>query len=437
MFEDPVKQKKYLKIALFGKGGTGKTRFALSFPKVCIVDSEKGSQPYIGKYDFKVKVANRWRQLEPILAWIRAHPGAFETLVIDSATVFYLDLIQDIVDYIKNKRGNETMTRGDWGVEKRRFAAFLGMLTELPMNVILSFREKDEYMEATSKSGEEILKKTGEFLLDADKQTEYLFDIAMRCHTEENKKAKDSKFLVTCTKTRYDWMPKYSVHDVTKKRAFAELFAPHVGEMLDAPDAPVAEPTEPILIVPDQTPVEKTAEAIRTVAQADPETVKAAADALAVPPGTPDDPIEPEPVPPPSTPEESCEELKVFFGVTPIQPDQPAASLEDIKVMMTRAGEMRWPDDGHKCRRQGCSANGHIHPYFKGAEAKSMIRSLYGVESSKDLRKPQVEFLYEEFGKVLAGRAFLDRDGQETVYIATPAGTTEEEVKKNVLAYAK
>jgi hypothetical protein len=416
-FEDPIKQKKYLKIALFGKGGTGKTRFALSFPKVCIVDSEKGSQPYIGRYNFQVKVANRWRQLEPILAWIRAHPGVYETLVIDSATVFYLDLIQDIIDYIKNKRGNETMTRGDWGVEKRRFAAFLGMLTELPMNVILSFREKDEYLEATNKSGEEILKKTGEFLLDADKQTEYLFDIALRCFTEENKKTKESKFLVACAKTRYDWMPKYSVHDVTKKRAFKELFEPHVGEMLDAPDAPVVEPSEPILIVPDSTDPAK--EAVE----------------LATTPGAPEDSTKSTPTR--GTPEENLAEIAKTFGVTKPTPDQPEATLEDIKVLMTRANEMRWPDDEHKCRRQSCSANGHIHPHFKGADAKSMIRSLYGVESSKELRKPQTEFLHEEFGKVLAGRAFLSRDGEGTVYVATPSGATEEEVRAKVLLYVK
>jgi hypothetical protein len=66
-----------------------------------------------------------------------------------------------------------------------------------------------------------------------------------------------------------------------------------------------------------------------------------------------------------------------------------------------------------------------------------MIRSLYGVESSKELRKPQTEFLHEEFGKVLAGRAFLNRDGEGTVYIATPSGATEEEVRAKVLLYVK
>lgn len=398
MFEDAVKQKKYLKVALFGKGGTGKTRFALSFPKVAIIDAEHSTDPYRGKYDFKVLYLNHWKQLQTPLDWIRKNAGAFETLVIDPMTVFYQDLINELVEYGKNRSGKEVMSRDLWGIEKRRWAAALNQLTDLPCHVILNFRERDVYEEATDKSGQEVLKKTGEFQLDADKQTEYIFDLAFRCSTEENKKAKESKFLVTCLKTRYDWMPKYSVHDVTKKRAFLELFAPHANEMLDAPDAPVAEPVEPILIAPD-APVQ--------------------------------------PVPALQTPEESREEMRQFFCLTPISPDQPEATLEDIKVLMTRANEMRWPDDDHKCRRQSCTANGHIHPHFKTAEGKSLIRNLYGVESSKELRRPQIEFLHGEFGKVLAGRAFLARDGQNAIYVATPGGTNEEEVKTNVLEYTQ
>lgn len=432
-FEDPVKHKKYLKVAAFGKGGSGKTRFALSFPKPCVIDTEKGTDPYRGIYDFKVKFANRWRQLDSILKFCRTQT-LYETLIIDSATVFYADLIQEIVDYIKNKRGNETMTKGDWGIEKRRWAAFLNNLVELQMHVVLCFREKDEYEESVNRAGEETLKKTGNFFPEADKVTEYLFDLAFRCYTEENKKEKSSKFLVACTKTRYnEWMPKYSVHDITKKRAFETLFGPHVGEMLDAPAAPMAD-QEPILIVPDQTPVEKTAEAIQAVAQADPTTIASAAASLATEPGAPDDPVGPVPT---ATAEENVAELVERFGIVKPSPDQPEATLEDIKVMMTRAGEMRWPDDDKKCRKQNCSMNGHIHRWFKGADAKSMIRSMYGVESSKELRKPQVDFLYEEFGKVLSGRAFLDLDGQGTVYIATPMGATEEEVRARVLLYVR
>ncbi len=435
-FEDPKEQKQYLKIAMSGDGGSGKTRALLSFPKVCVIDTEKGTLPYRGKYDFKVRVLNRWKQLDGILKWLRANPGVYETLAIDSATIFYLDLINDIVEYIKNKRNNEIMTTGDWGVQKRRWAAFLNQLIDLPMHVILSFREKAEYEDTTNRLGEEVRKKTGEFLAETDRQTDYLFDLSYRCHTELNKKDKTTKFLMTCKKTRFDWSPKYGIWDVTGKRVFAEYFAPHVGKMLDAPEAPAPQETEPLTIGPDKTPVDEVRTAIKTVAAADPDTVKAAADSLANEPGAQDDPPTQEDRHPLDTrTEDSCEELKRFFGVPPIDKTQPEATLEDIKVLMTKANGMSWPDDDHKCRKQDCKANGHIHPHFKTAEGKSLIRSAYGVESSKELRKPQIDFLDVEFGKVLAGKAFLARDKEGTVYIATPVGDTEEEVRTKVLKY--
>lgn len=136
------------------------------------------------------------------------------------------------------------------------------------------------------------------------------------------------------------------------------------------------------------------------------------------------------------TPTQHVGDLKRFFGLIPISPDQPSASLDDIKVLMTRAGDMRWPDDAAKCRKQDCSEKEHAHPYFKSTEAKTMIQFLYQAESSKQLRKPQIDFLYEEFGKVLSGRAFLDRDSQGNIYVTTPLGSTEEEVRKNVLTYS-
>lgn len=360
MFQDPTKTKKYLKIAVFGKGGTGKTRFALGFPKPCVIDSERGTDPYRKKYEFKVSHCNRWKQLGPEMKWLKENPGVFETLIIDSATVFYGDLINDIVEMIKAKRGNETMTRGDWGVEKRRFAAWLNMLIELPMHIILCFRGKDEYVETTNKQGEEILKKTGEEYPEADKQVEFLFDLAFRCFTEENKKEKSSKFFVACTKSRYDWMPKYSVHDVTKKFPYKALFQKHVEEMLDAPDAPVP---------PEEPKAEQLVEELPA-------------------------PAEPAKT---NTGDKRVDEIKAKFC-------DPGANLvgsgdlyggpatpDEIKVLMTRVGELRWPD-GSK---------------FTSAHGKAMIKELYDLESTKDLRKFQFEFLYREFGEVLAGRAHL------------------------------
>ena len=414
MFEDPPKTKKYLKVALFGDGGSGKTLFALSFPKPAIIDGEKGTDPYIGKRQFKLLRANRWRQLQAPIDWLRKNPGHFETLIIDPMTIFYQDEIQDIVDHVKNKRGNEILSTGDWGVQKRRYAAFLNTLIELPMHIILCFREKAEYEETTNRQGEETRKKTGNFLMDADRQTRYLFDLSFRCYTEASSKKKegDVKFKVQVDKTRYnDWMPLYSVHDITGKLAFDELFAEHVGPMLDAPDAkPSTLTQEPFVITEDP---------VKPAEEADPKKAEAARDdATLNDKRTGDDRL--------------VELMEKFAGPAPKYEDFPFATADDLKVLFTRAGDLTWPDNSAKCRRQACTKPGHKHPEFESEDGKSLLKDHFGVESAKELRKPHVEFLHKEFGKVLAGLAYLDRDNKGTPFVATGEGVTQEQIKADV-----
>jgi hypothetical protein len=393
MFEDPIKTKKYLKIALFGKGGTGKTRFALSFPKPCVIDGEHSTDPYQGRYDFKVKHTNRWKGLEEPLNWIRAHPGVFETLIIDPATIFYADLINDLILIAMKKRGQETMDRGLWGIEKRRWFAFCNVLTSLPLHVILNFREADVYVDQLGAHGEEVMKKTGEFKLEADKQTEYLFDLSLRCYTEENKKAKESKFLFQVMKSRYDWMPKYAIHDVTKKRPYAELFAQHVEEMLDAPDSDQPVPDEPFVVAdqPEKPTPESVAEKAAEVADEAAEVAGAATDDRG---GV----------------ERTGEMLEKFAGGG--DQDAPLASVEDLKVLMTRCAQMKWPNKVP----------------FKASDGKTLLKALYKIESTKELKKFQYEFLYREFGEVLSGRAVLDRDETGCPFVRRLSGAKIPEV---------
>ena len=415
MFEDPPKTKKYLKVALYGDGGSGKTLFALSFPKPAFIDSQRGSDPYIGKRSFKLLRANRWRQLQAPIDWLKKHPGVFETLVIDQMTTFYKDSIQDVVDHIKNKRASEVLTRGDWSIIGRRYAALMNTLTDLPMHVVLCFAEKAEYEDSLNSKGEEISKKTGNFLLEADKQTKYLFDLSLRCYTEAGKRKEGGvKYKVQVDKTRYaEWMPLYSVHDITKKLAFDELFAPHIGPMLDAPDAaPSTLPDEPFVITED--PVKPPAEEV-----ADPKKAEAARDHASLnDTRTGDDRL--------------VELMEKFAGPAPKYEDFPFATPADLKVLFTCAGDLTWPDNDAKCRRQGCSATGHRHAEFSGDDGKVLLQHHFGVESAKELRKPHVDFLYKAFGKVLAGLAYLDRDPKGVPFVAFGEGISDQQVKADV-----
>lgn len=363
MFEESAKIRTFLKVSLFGDGGSGKTKFLLSFPGVAVIDTERGTDPYRGKYTFKVKHANRWKDLAPILDWLEQKPAGIQTFAIDSLTIFYQDLVNDMVEYVRNKRGHEILSQAEWTVIKRRWASFLNRLVDLPLHIVLSMRERDEYEETTNSKGEEVRKKTGNQLMDADKQTKYLFDVSLRCFTEEDKKAKNSKFLVRVDKTRYDWMPKYAVYDVTGKPAFETLFTPHLSCLGES--API----------------------IRREVQPE---------AKAAPPEAPGSAIGT----PPSTAENVGDILRTFAGPS-VDPSQLTASGEDIKVLMTRCGQMTWP---------GGEA-------FKSTDGKALIKALFKIEKSKDLRKAQVDWLYEQFGKVLAGQAHLVRDEKEIPYI--------------------
>jgi len=383
MFEDPKKTKKYLKISLFGDGGSGKTRFALSFPgPLCVIDTEDGTAPYKKKYDFKVKHLTRWNDLKAVIDWVRAHPAECNTLVIDSVTVFYQSLINEITDEIRNTRKTEVLSFGEWGKIKRRWSALLIALTGLPCHVILCMRERDEYEETVNYKGEEVRKRTGNHFMDADKTTKYLFDISIRCSVERQKKEKIAKYLATVDKSRYDWIPIFTAYDITGKRAFKELFEKHVSEMSEG-----AEPTAPEgeTFVVEHAQEKPTPESVAKAAE------KVAADAAE---------LAAESLPPvKSTVERNGETLEKFAGAG--DQEQPQATLEEIKVLMTTCNKLTWPD-GSK---------------FKSTDGKAMIKGLYKLESAKELRKYQIDFLYREFAEVLAGRSELALDESGMPYI--------------------
>jgi hypothetical protein len=404
MFAKAQRVRRHFKVALFGKWKTGKTRAALSFPAPAVIDTHRGTDLYDQKYDFSVEYVTTWKEMEPRIVWLQknAAEAKVETLVIDDISTIYDDLIGEVSLWRQNKSGsNAPLSQGDWGIIKRRWKGFLQMLLRLDLNVVLVIREKDEYEETTNAAGQDVRKKTGNTLMDADRQTAYLFDFILYMYCEDNPKKKTSTHLVRVEGTRHNRLPKYSVHDITGKRMYAEMFEPIRGEVEQG--LPVPQEEEKPVVTHDPPPAD---------APSDP-------------------PPEEAPIPPPKTDVTMIGEIRNFFGT--ITPDQPEATLEDIKVLMSRANDMQWPDHDHKCRKQGCKANGHVHPNFKSSDGKSLIRSVYGVESSKELRKPQIDFLYGEFGKVLSGLAYLDWDKEGSPYVATPPGKTEEEVRKAVL----
>ena len=377
MFQPASQVRKYLKVCLWGDAKNGKTRFALSFPQpLAVIDPEKGSVLYADQYAFDRVEVIRWRDLEKPIEWLKSQPvGRYETLVIDSMTPLYQDLVGEVAAIERNRYGKDVISQAAWGAIKRRQKALQTLLLELPMNVVVSMRAKEEYeTRPNPKTGEDESQKTGALIADAERSWSYAFDFILECRCDEPKtKTKtpgDPKYTVTVRGSRRHELRKYTVIDVTKQNAFDVIFGPWYAKVAKAGEPLKEETATPAEINDLKGNVKYCDQCLGTT----------------------------------TTPAKRVAELEGFAdalagGRAPGEP----ATAEDLKVLYTRAGQLAWPDGTP----------------LKSAEAKALIKSLYGIESGKDLHKHEVDFLHDEFGKVLAGRAVLALGENGAPIIAT------------------
>jgi hypothetical protein len=380
VFSKASKVRRFIKVALYGDKKSGKSKAALSFPEPSVADAERGTLLYADEFNFGVRDANRWQELMDILTWLEKNDHPYKSFVVDSLTVFWQDLVEVQTQYALNRRNSEILTQGDWGIIKRRWKGFLNRLIDLDMNVVLVMREKDEYENYQDpRTGEDKNRKTGEKMADAEKSTGYVFDFILRLYTVEDKKKKASRHFATVEGTRHKKLPKYSTFDITDKKLYDVLFTALEKDLLSGAAAPKREiPKEPA-----------------TGSEKEPEASS-------------------EPIGKPSGATEHVGAMLQRWTAlgTPAN-GESKATPEDLKVLMTRANQLAWPS-GEK---------------FKSADGKDMIKALFKVESTKDLTKPQVDFIYEEFGRVLSETAVLARDEKGIPFVATKSVVDTEAVK--------
>lgn len=184
-FVKPATREKRAKIAIYGEWSTGKTRLALEFPNVALIDFESGSEAYEEKYDFEVLPASTWDQLSAAVEWLSRNSHGYRTLVIDPITVAWEALQKKWSDIFLLRRGGKKeafefydLSPRDWTVIKAELKAFFRRLIALDMNVVVIAREKDLY--ADSRGKDEMMRKVGT-TFDADRSLPYWFDTVIRC----------------------------------------------------------------------------------------------------------------------------------------------------------------------------------------------------------------------------------------------------------------
>jgi hypothetical protein len=164
LFQKSSPKNRRLKVLVWGPTGTGKTIFALTFPKCRVIDMEGGMIHYEGRQiipeqsgDFEImrtgSAMKVLKAVEQTMSEIAAHlkdpenvPMPCETLVIDPMTTFWQRLQEAYVEQMdKGNDFNMDLQMREWAHIKRPLKNLITDLEQLPIHTIMTAHEGDEY----------------------------------------------------------------------------------------------------------------------------------------------------------------------------------------------------------------------------------------------------------------------------------------------------
>lgn len=182
------KEKRGLKLLLWGESGSGKTTLALQSPDPCVLDMEHGTAYYGGGTKFDVLKPRTMKDVRAAVNYLLQGGSAqYGTLIIDPITVVW-DILQDEwakIFQIRNMKSSGhkidyyVFQPADWKPVKAAWKNFMLDLVALPMNVIVIARQKDKYSEGS------LMVKEG-IVYDCEKSLEYYFDLVIRMDKKHN-----------------------------------------------------------------------------------------------------------------------------------------------------------------------------------------------------------------------------------------------------------
>lgn len=156
-----------LKALFYGSAGVGKTMAAIQFPKPYIIDTEGSTNKpqyvkQIEKVDGAVLMTVDFDEMVNEVRELLTSKHEYKTLVIDSLTLLYNDLLE------KAERKVGTDFGRHYGEANKRMKQLLNLLFRLDMNVIITSHSKNEYGQNLAVLGQ---------TFDCYKKLDYLFDL--------------------------------------------------------------------------------------------------------------------------------------------------------------------------------------------------------------------------------------------------------------------
>lgn len=218
----PEAIKKRLKALFYGGAGVGKTTAAITFPKVYLIDTEKGAEnsQYVkllsdrGGAVFQTSDFNEL--LQEVLALL-TEKHEYKTLVIDPLTTLYNDLLDKAAIKVGTEFGRH------YGEANKSMKHLLNLLLRLDMNVIITSHAKNEYGQNLAVLGQ---------TYDCYKKLDYLFDLVF----EIQKRGKDRIGIIKKSRIEsfpdgdtfpfsYDEISKRYGSDILERNAIAQKLA--------------------------------------------------------------------------------------------------------------------------------------------------------------------------------------------------------------------
>lgn len=217
--EKPGTHKKGLKILVYGDTGTGKTSFALTFPKSLILDTEDGYEWYENTEKAKnmagIVRSQSFDDLDDLLDQLDRDSSEYSTFVIDSETKIYENLQEALLDVEERRARKKHRDELDANISQRSWGKIKQISLRL-QNEKIRLASQGVNIVSVSQAAD-VMENSGDTMVkvgekpDMHKKAKYDYDIKLRLYI------KDGKYYGEVEKDRTDT---YSVGTVLENPSY-------------------------------------------------------------------------------------------------------------------------------------------------------------------------------------------------------------------------